>query len=133
MNEPRDYHSKQNKPEKDKYHLSLMWTLKYDTNWTDLGNRHWNRHRKHTYSYQRGKGKWEEFGISRDKLPHVQYKIHKVLLYSTSNYTQYLVINHNGKEYAYLCVSESLCCTSENNIVNQLYFNKKYFIVLIFL
>ena len=31
MNEPRDYHSKQSQSEKDKYHLSLMWTLKYDT------------------------------------------------------------------------------------------------------
>ena len=55
MNEPRDYHSKQSQSEKDKYHLSLMWTLKYDTTWTDLQNRHRNRHRKQTYSYQRGK------------------------------------------------------------------------------
>ena len=40
------------------------------------------------------------------------------------------MINHNGKEYlkknAYVCVTESLCCIAViNNIVNQLYFNKK--------
>ena len=26
---------------------------------------------------------------------------------------------------AYICITESLCCTAEINIVNQLYFNKK--------
>ena len=53
--------------------------------------------------------------------------INKVLLYSTGNYIQYPVINHNGKEYEkeyiymciYMCVcvymykTESLCCTPE--------------------
>ena len=34
MDGPRDYHTKQSKSEKDKYHMiSLnMWNLKYDTN-----------------------------------------------------------------------------------------------------
>ena len=27
--------------------------------------------------------------------------------------------------YMYMYITESLCCTSETNIVNQLYFNKK--------
>ena len=32
----------------------------------------------------------------------------------------------NLKKNIYICVTESLCCTPEtNNIVNQLYFNKK--------
>ena len=43
----------------------------------------------------------------------------KVLLYSTGNYIQYPVINHNGKEYEkkyiYVCITESLCCTAEMN------------------
>ena len=30
---------------------------------------------------------------------HIDWINNKVLLYSTGNYTQYLVINHNGKEY----------------------------------
>ena len=55
--------------------------------------------------------------------------------YSTGNYIQYPVINHNGKEYlkknVYMCITESLCCTAELNttlyIVHQLYFNFKKF------
>ena len=48
----------------------------------------------------------------------------KVLLCSTGNYIQYPVIDHNGKEYEKSIYTESLCCTVEINIVNQLYFNK---------
>ena len=47
----------------------------------------------------------------------------KVLLYSTGNYIQYLVINHNGKEYKkYMLpiwqgnISELPCHTAEINI-----------------
>ena len=40
----------------------------------------------------------------------------KVLPYSTENYTQYLMINHNGKEYlkknTYICKTKSFCCTA---------------------
>ena len=39
-----------------------------------------------------------EFGISRCKLLYIEW-VNKVLLYSTGNYIQYPVINHNGKEY----------------------------------
>ena len=39
-----------------------------------------------------------EFGISRCKPLYTEW-INKVLLYSTGNYIQYPVINHNGKEY----------------------------------
>ena len=47
------------------------------------------------------------------------YKINnKVLLYSTGNYIQYPVINHNGKEYEKEYIHSF-------NIVNQLYFNLK--------
>ena len=37
----------------------------------------------------------------------------KVLLYSTGNYIQYLMINHNGKEYtcAYVCVCVCVSCS----------------------
>ena len=54
-------------------------------------------------------------------------------MYSTGNYSQYPVGTYDGRKcekrihiYFYICVTESLCCTSEtNNIVNQLYFNFK--------
>ena len=39
----------------------------------------------------------------------------QVLLYSTGNYIQYSVANHNGKEHEkeYICITESLYCTVE--------------------
>ena len=46
-----------------------------------------------------GGGKDWEFGISRCKLLYRGWISNKVLLYSTGNYIQYPVINHNGKEY----------------------------------
>ena len=44
-----------------------------------------------------------EFGISKCKLLHIEWTNNKVLLYSTGNYIQYLVISHNGKEYEKEC------------------------------
>ena len=64
-------------------------------------------------------GKDWEFGISRCKLVYIGWINNKVLLYSTGNYIQYPVINHNGKEYEkeyiYICITESLCYTAEIN------------------
>ena len=40
-----------------------------------------------------------EFGISIYKLLYVGWIKHKVLLYSTGNYIQYPVTNHNEKKY----------------------------------
>ena len=47
-------------------------------------------------------------------------KNNKVLPYSTGNYIQYPVINHNGKNIkknidVCVCVTESPCCTAEIN------------------
>ena len=51
----------------------------------------------------KGEGVWGEkeweFGISGCKLLYTAWINNKVLLYSTGNYIQYPVINHNGKEY----------------------------------
>ena len=72
-----------------------------------------HRRREETYSCQReeererdgegegwrGRGMDWEFGVGRCKLLHLEWINSKVLLYSTGNYTQYLVINYNGKEY----------------------------------
>ena len=61
---------------------------------------------------------WES-GFSRCKLVYTGWINIKVLLYSTGNYIQYPVINHNGKEYEkeyiYTRITESLCCTAEIN------------------
>ena len=67
-----------------------------------------------------------EFRISRCQLLYTRW-INTVILFSTRNYIQYLVTNHNGKEYIHIhiymcvcvcvcaCTSESLCCTEEIN------------------
>ena len=51
-------------------------------------------------------------GISRGKLLSTEW-INKVLLYSTENYIQYPMLNHNGKEYLKknvdMYITESLC------------------------
>ena len=60
-----------------------------------------------------------EFGVGRGKLLHLEQINNKVLMYSTGNYTQYPVINRNGKEYEkmyiYTCITESLCSAAEIN------------------
>ena len=54
----------------------------------------------------RGGIDWE-FGIGRYKLLYTKWINKKTLLYSTGNYIQYPVINHNGKGYEkiYICVT----------------------------
>ena len=47
-----------------------------------------------------GRGTEWEFGVSKCKLLHLEWIINnEVLLYSTGNYIQCPVINHDGKEY----------------------------------
>ena len=60
-----------------------------------------------------------ELGVSRCKLPHIEWSNDKALLYSTGNSIQYPMINHHGKEYR--CITESLCWTAEIN--TTLYIN----------
>ena len=60
-----------------------------------------HRHREQICARQ-GRGEegemaWE-FGFGRYKRLHLEWT-NEVLLYSTGNYIQYPVINHNGKEY----------------------------------
>ena len=68
-----------------------------------------------------------EFGVSRCKLLHIEWINNKVLLCGTGNNTQYPVIKHKEKNiyiYIYICITESLCCTVEINIVNKPYLSK---------
>ena len=44
-----------------------------------------------------GRGLDWDLGISRCRLVYIEWINNKVLLYSTGNCIQYLVINHNGK------------------------------------
>ena len=76
-------------------------------------------------------GKDWEYGISRGKLLYTAWVNNKVLLYNTGNYIQCpiktIMEKHMNKTtciYVRICIPESLCCTEEIDIVNQLYFNK---------
>ena len=60
-----------------------------------------HRHRNQIYGYQSGKRggiNWETT-FSRYTLLYTKQINSKVLLYSTGNYIQYPVINHNEREY----------------------------------
>ena len=61
-----------------------------------------HRHREQTCGCQGGgggSGMEREFGVIRCKLLHTEWINNKVLLYSTGNYIQYPLINHNEKEH----------------------------------
>ena len=49
------------------------------------------------------------FGVSRCKLVYIEWINNKILLYSTENYTQYPVIDQNGKEFEKECVCVCVC------------------------
>ena len=98
-----------------------MWNLNYDTNEfiykTETNSQ---TYRTDLWLPRRAGGGMDwEVGISRCKLLYIGQINNKVLLYSTGNYIQYPVTNHNGKECEkgcmYVCITESLCCTAEIN------------------
>ena len=84
-----------------------MWNLKYDTNEliykteTDSQTQRTDLWLPRQWGWR---GMDREFGISKWKLLCIEWINNKVLLYSTGNYIQYPVINHNGKEYDKECV-----------------------------
>ena len=90
--------------EKDKYHTVLLTCeSKIWHKWTYLRNRNRLTGIENRLVVARGERRgggldWE-FGISRCKLLYKEWINNKFLLYSTGNYIQYPVINHNGKEY----------------------------------
>ena len=62
-----------------------------------------HKHREQTCGCQGGRdagvGRIWEFGDSRCKLLYIGWINNKVLLYSTGNYIQYPMINHDRKGY----------------------------------
>ena len=103
------------------YGITYMSNLKYDTNELICETETDSQTQRTDLRLPRGMGgrggiDWE-FGTSRCKLLHIEWINNKVLLYSTGNYIQYPVINHNRKEYEkeYICIIEALCCTAEIN------------------
>ena len=54
---------------------------------------------KHGYQSGRWGGINWEFGINRNELSYIKQVNNKDLLYSPGNYTQYIIITNNGKEF----------------------------------
>ena len=86
-----------------------------------------HRSRNEIYGYQRemwGEVINQDVGINTYTLLYIKQMTNKDLLYNTGNYTQYSVITYMGKNlkkngymyiYINLCITDSLCCTPENN------------------
>ena len=80
------------------------------------------RHRKQTYSYQRGKGGkgvWinQSMGLTDNKILYIK-QINKNLLFSTRNYIHYLVFTtYSGKSQKKIYKTLSLCWTPETNTI----------------
>ena len=98
-----------------------------------------HRHREQTCCCQGGCGgggmDWES-GISGSKLLYREWIKSKILLYSSGNYIQYNVINHNGKEkfkvytrtHTYIYITESLCYTAKINTAFEISYSSTKFL-----
>ena len=109
MDGPKDYHTKWSQKEGQiPYDITYMWNLKYNTNEHIYKKKKSHKCREQSWGCQR-EGRWGrkdwEFGIKRCKLVYIGWIYNKVLLYSTGNYTQYPMINHNWKEYIFICIT----------------------------
>ena len=89
------------KSEKDQYHMiSLMWNLKYDTH--ELIEKQTHRHREQTGDCRAGRRLregWSRRLVLADANYYIEGIKNKVPLYTTQNYIQYPMINHNKNEY----------------------------------
>ena len=82
------------------YDITCRWNLKYDTNELIYKTEIDSQTQRTDLWLPRERG--DGTGISRCKPVFTERISNKVLLYSTGNYIQYLIINHNEKEYIYM-------------------------------
>ena len=91
-----------------------MWNLKYDTN--ELIYETGSQTQKTDSSLPRQRRTGEGW-IGSLGLADANYYIQNgwtTESYRTGNYIQCPVINHNGKEYIFTCITELLCCSPES-------------------
>ena len=95
--------SEVNQKEKDKYHdITYKCNLKYGTNEPICKTETDSQTQRTDLWLPRCRGRgmdWKGVGVGRCKLLHLEWINNKVLMYTTGNYIEYPVINHNGKEY----------------------------------
>ena len=97
--------SKIDRKENSKYHMISPTCGIYNMTQMNVSMQEKQTHRQKQTCGCRGRGGMDwEFRMSRHKLSHREWINNKVLLYSTRNYIQYPVINHNGKEYEKQCI-----------------------------
>ena len=86
--------------EKDKHHITYMWSLKYGTDDPSTKQKHITD-MEIRLVFSRGvgeeKGTNGEFGVGRYKILHLEQISNRVLLYSTGNRVQSLGFEHVGK------------------------------------
>ena len=105
MDATRDDHTKWSKSEREKqilYDITYMWNLKYNTNEPIHGTD--SRTQTSVAKGERTEGgmEWKAV-VRRCKLLYAEWINNEVLLYSPEYYTQYPMINHNGKRiYMYV-------------------------------
>ena len=115
MDGPRDCHTKWSKSEKQTpCHLIIRMESKIWYKSTYL----WNKNRLTDIENRLAVAKGKGVGEGRIGSLELAGTNNKVLLYSTENYIQYPVTNHNGKEcereYTHVHITES-CCTEKIN------------------
>ena len=89
-----------------------MWNLKkVQMNFLQNRNKVTDVENKLMVAKEEGVGggmEWED-GVSRCELLYMECINNKVLLFSIGNHSQYLMINHNGKEYKKECIYIYMC------------------------
>ena len=93
------------------YDITCMWNLKYDANET-LKQKPTHVTESRLVTNRKGIGggiEWDVRG-SKSRLLYIAWINNKILLYSTGNYIQYPMKNHNEKEYIH--ITESHCRTA---------------------
>ena len=63
-----------------------------------------------------GSGTDWEFGVNRCKLLLLEWMSNEILLCSTENSVQSLMMEHEKKECTHVCVTGSPCCTGEKKL-----------------
>ena len=114
MNATRNYHTKWSKSERERQipsDITYMWNRNIAQMNLSPKQQQTCRQGEETSGCQggvwQGRGMNWEFGVGRYKLSYLEWINNKALKYSTGNYTQYPMINHNGKDifkmYIYMC------------------------------
>ena len=93
----------QKRKTKTLYDITVIWNLKYGTNEPTYKTETVHRHKEHARHCQGWAGWWQarqmnwELEVGKFKLLYLEWINNKILMHSTGNYTEYPVVNHNGK------------------------------------